>query len=70
MLQEFRIYRLKHIHAFYSPSSSRDEHIPQFFYDAEEMGKWGHCDQFTAECPKSLLESVSQSVDDIMNKIR
>lgn len=47
-----------------------DEHIPQMFYDAEEMGKWGHCDRYDDKCPKSLLEFVSHTMDEVMNKIR
>lgn len=46
-------------HIVFTPTTSRDERIPQFFYDAEQMGRRGACEHFSATCPTSLLEYVS-----------
>lgn len=47
-------------HIVFTPTASKDEGLPQFFYEAEQRGVDGDCSSYGGLCPRSLLEQVSE----------
>ncbi|KRF97952.1 uncharacterized protein Dwil_GK27795 [Drosophila willistoni] len=59
------------VHIIFSPSSSRDENLPQRYYQAEWMGRHkSDCSMYTLECKENILDLISMSVEQIVQRRR
>ncbi|XP_034653003.1 uncharacterized protein LOC117891584 [Drosophila subobscura] len=58
------------IHIIFTPSSSKDEHLPEEFYQAEWDGRQrGECSGYTANCEANILDLISVPVEQALSDI-
>ncbi|KAH8306024.1 hypothetical protein KR018_011190 [Drosophila ironensis] len=63
------------VHIIFSPSTSKDEHLPQEYYQAEWDGReHQNCLAYTRKCPENALDLISvpleQALSDILSRRR
>ncbi|XP_030238323.1 uncharacterized protein LOC108654884 [Drosophila navojoa] len=51
------------VHVIFSPSSSRDEHLPNAYYQAESDGVQQQCAHYDGDCPHNVLDLISVPVE-------
>ncbi|XP_055326699.1 uncharacterized protein LOC129580378 [Sitodiplosis mosellana] len=50
------------LHVIFTPTTSRDEKLPQQYYDAIEDGKSGRCRYYNTLCPKGILDFITKTM--------
>ncbi|XP_033233843.1 uncharacterized protein [Drosophila pseudoobscura] len=59
------------IHIIFTPSSSKDEHLPDEFYQAEWDGRHHQeCSSYTSICEANILDLISVPVEQTLSDIR
>ncbi|KAH8261466.1 hypothetical protein KR044_009610, partial [Drosophila immigrans] len=57
------------MHVIFSPSTSEPEQLPLRFYQAEHDGWQDHCHYYEGNCGKSLLQLISEPLEEILRRI-
>ncbi|XP_030388473.1 uncharacterized protein LOC115634729 [Scaptodrosophila lebanonensis] len=57
------------VHIIFSPSSSRDENLPNEYYNAEIDGRNNECESYKRNCTENILDFISTPLEQILNDI-
>lgn len=55
--------------SFCSPSSSRDEQLPNSYYQAEADGLQQQCGLYDIDCPHNIMDLISMPVERILTDL-
>lgn len=53
----------------YSPSSSRDDQLPNSYYQAEADGLQQQCALYDADCPHNIMDLISVPMERILTDL-
>ncbi|XP_017864598.1 PREDICTED: uncharacterized protein LOC108614890 [Drosophila arizonae] len=57
------------VHVIFSPSSSRDEQLPNAYYQAESDGLQQRCANYDGDCPHNVLDLISVPVERVIQDL-
>ncbi|XP_017836725.1 uncharacterized protein LOC108595950 [Drosophila busckii] len=57
------------VHIIFTPSSSRDEHLPSVYYQAEADGLQQQCSTYHKACPHNVLDLISTPVEQLLKEM-
>ncbi|KRF97953.1 uncharacterized protein Dwil_GK26910 [Drosophila willistoni] len=58
------------VHIIFTPSTSKDEHLSQDYYQAEWMGHHGQdCSSYKEQCRENVLDLISKPIEELLTNV-
>ncbi|XP_068144422.1 uncharacterized protein [Drosophila tropicalis] len=58
------------VHIIFTPSTSKDEHLSQDYYQAEWMGHHGQdCSSYKEQCRENVLDLISKPIEQLLTNV-